>query len=140
VFSLDEITKACADRECAKKIGLLDRIPFKLTLVLGEGELKKRDLSKTDTPVLETDVQVKTPEQAMVNKVMVAPNLTGISSWRMNPKVWSQTIQSPYMDVFTMGSATGPDTTLRLNKWTAFWGDTLVKRSLKKVHLSGDSF
>ena len=39
-----------------------------------------------------------------------------------------------------MGSATGPDTTLRLNKWTAFWGDTLVKRSLKKVHLSGDSF
>jgi hypothetical protein len=52
VLSLDEIAKQCADQECAKKTSQLDRIPFKLSLVLGEGELKERNLSKTATPVL----------------------------------------------------------------------------------------
>jgi hypothetical protein len=144
VFSLDEVTKDCADqraaRECANQIGFLDRIPFKISVVLGEGKLKERDLSKTSTSTLETDGQTTSPEQAMVHKVIVTPNLTGISSWSMNPNVWSRILQPPNTNVFKMGSTTSPDTTLRLNEWTAFWSKTLGKRSLKKVRLSGDSF
>ncbi len=136
VFSLDEIAKACADRECIKKTDQLDRIPFTLSLVLGAGTLKERfETKKAST--FPQDKQVKFPLQAIVHKFMVTPNITGSSSWSMNPKVWNDSIQPPNTDIFKMAASTGPDTPLRLNEWTSFWGNTLGKRSLslEKVRL-----
>jgi hypothetical protein len=136
VFSLDEIEKRCAEQAttqayCAQEARRFERIPFKVSLVIGGGQLKKAKLS----PLFSEKYQT----QALVHQIAITPTVTGeLSTGYYTPRAWSSYMETPNFDIGAYGP-TWASPPLGLNEWTGFWGKTLSKRSLKTVILHGTS-
>jgi hypothetical protein len=132
IYSLDKIQEECKDSEktqryCPNKTRQLNRVPFKISLVVG-GTILKKDILE---PYGSGSEKTTYPSQALSFKIVVNPSPNGwLVSQGYSPKTWSAYMKTPEIDIFAHDLTT-TTRSLPLNEWTAFWSEKLSERLLK---------
>jgi hypothetical protein len=123
IFSQEQLEDECTKRppSCIITTGQLERTPFKISLVVGEGQQKKNG-----------DPRMGQFYRGIALETRVTPQTTGMVYWSGDTKYWSSYVNTQNFNVYSEGVTTLFDFQPKLNTWQHIWSTELIRQRVKR--------
>jgi hypothetical protein len=123
IFSQEQLEDECTKRppSCIITTGQLERTPFKISLVVGEGQQKKNG-----------DPRMGQFYRGIALETRVTPQTTGMVYWSGDTKYWSSYVNTQNFNVYSEGVTTLFDFQPKLNTWQQVWSTELIRQRVKR--------
>jgi hypothetical protein len=122
IFSQERLEKDCAEipSHCNFTSERIPKIPFKISLVVGEGQQKKSGNQYTGQ--MNRGIAIET---------RVTPQPTNSFAWG-DTKRWSAYVNTQHLDTHSQGAGTTNELSAKWNEWQPLWSTGLIRQQITR--------